>query len=725
MKAGGANMTKVSRYILINSLIAIAMISVFAFYSLQRYYEAEVQAETKNLEKSIQTFREFLKYKGEGFRKADGRLFVGSYSLNGNYEVPDKVKEIFGGVATIFLGDVRISTNVLDNDGNRAVGTKLTGPAFEAIFKEGKPYRGEANILGIPYMVAYDPIRDGNGEIIGALFVGLKKSDFFAGLIRLKIDLVLAQIGLVTVFTILMVLLGRKARKFEQSNEDQLRFLQALIDTIPSPVYFKDKDGFYLGCNKAFEAGVGTSQAELIGKTAHEIWPKEYADSYAQQDLSLLKNPGNQMYEATVWYADGSLRDVIFNKATFTDKDGEVAGLVGIVQDITERKAAEHATKNAYQQLHDIVDFLPDATFVIDKEKRVIAWNRAIEKMTGLKKEDVIGKGDYIYALPFYGERRPILIDLIDEDVDRIKRYYDSINVEGRTLFGESFVPALLSGEPRFLCGIATPLFDSVGRQAGAIESIRDITEYKRAEEEKIRLESQLNQKHMIETLLVRLGHDLKTPLTPLFILLPLLKERLTEPDLIRKVDMCIKSASALNNLADKTKIFATLSSAVSPSELESISLVSIVNQSIAESEDIISKKQIDCQNIVDPDVIVHAEPEQLHILINNLISNAVYFSHEKGVVVISAEQNTESVMFSIQDEGVGLAPSHLGHVFDELFKADVSRHNINTTGLGLSICKRIVQNHHGRIWAESPGLGKGSTFKFTINNQGPVDRIM
>ena len=76
-----------------------------------------------------------------------------------------------------------------------------------------------------------------------------------------------------------------------------------------------------------------------------------------------------------------------------------------------------------------------------------------------------------------------------------------------------------------------------------------------------------------------------------------------------------------------------------------------------------------------------------------------------------------------MRDEGVGLAPAHLEHVFDEFFKADESRHDLDTPGLGLSICKRIVRNHHGRIWAESPGLGKGTTIRFTINEQSADSR--
>jgi PAS domain-containing protein len=83
--------------------------------------------------------------------------------------------------------------------------------------------------------------------------------------------------------------------------------------------------------------------------------------------------------------------------------------------EIQIRKKAEEALNSARDQLLAIIEFLPDATFVIDQNKRVIAWNRAMEEMTGINKQDIMGKGDYSYSVPFYGEPRPILIDLIDE----------------------------------------------------------------------------------------------------------------------------------------------------------------------------------------------------------------------------------------------------------------------------------------------------------------------
>ena len=711
-------MKTINRYILASSLAAILTVTLFGGYSLNQYRANEVQEEHEKLEACIRTFWELLSHKGTDFRVMDGKLLVGNYPVNGNFELPDRVQYIFGGVATIFMGDVRVTTNVLDAEGKRAVGTRLAGPAYDAVFKQGQPYRGMATILGVPYLTAYDPIRDHNGEVIGVLFVGVKESEFLARVSAFRLNLAFALFGAVTIFTVFMVVLGRAMKRVEDANENHIKFQQTLIDTIPSPIFYKDAACRYLGCNKAFEAYVGFTQDELIGKTPPELWPAELADRYLHQDRAMFENPGTQVYETSVKYADGTLREVIFNKATFEGKGGVVAGLVGVILDITERKAAEAATKNANQQLLDIIEFLPDATFVVDKEKRVIAWNRAIEKMTGLKKEDILGKGDLVYSVPFYGEPRPILIDLIDEEFEVIERNYSAIKMDGRTLFAETYVPSFQNGDCRYFWGTATPLFDKLGNQVGGIESIRDITEYKQAVEEKFSLEAQLHHARLLETLMNRLGHDLKTPLTPLFIMLPLLKSRLVEPDLIKKVDMCIQSSKAIKNLADKAAILSRLSSTIKSHELEGVSLASIVGKALADCEDMICRKEILCRNSVDPVVAVHVVPSQIRELFVNLISNAVTFSPEKSVVVISAERNAEAVVVSVRDEGVGIAPAHLNHIFDEFFKADESRHELNSNGLGLSICKRIVNGHHGRIWVESPGIGKGTTIRFTLNEQ-------
>jgi PAS domain S-box-containing protein len=149
--------------------------------------------------------------------------------------------------------------------------------------------------------------------------------------------------------------------------------------------------------------------------------------------------------------------------------------------ELAERKRAQEALRESQQQLADIINFLPDATFVVDRGGKVIAWNRAMEEMTGIEAADMLGKGNYEYALPFYGERRPILIDSVTDPRQDIKAEYVWTERKGEVLTGEAYMPALGVGEV-YLSATASALRDSKGNIVGAIQSIRDITERKRAE---------------------------------------------------------------------------------------------------------------------------------------------------------------------------------------------------------------------------------------------------
>jgi PAS domain S-box-containing protein len=148
-----------------------------------------------------------------------------------------------------------------------------------------------------------------------------------------------------------------------------------------------------------------------------------------------------------------------------------------------ERKRAEAASQAAEQRLADIIEFLPDATFVIDHDKKIIAWNQACEVLTGVKKQALLGRGDYAYAEPFFGERRPILIDLLELSAPQVEVTYKYVQRKGEIIFAETFAPHLNGGQGAHLWGVASPLFDREGRRCGAIEVVRDVTERRRVEQ--------------------------------------------------------------------------------------------------------------------------------------------------------------------------------------------------------------------------------------------------
>jgi len=158
--------------------------------------------------------------------------------------------------------------------------------------------------------------------------------------------------------------------------------------------------------------------------------------------------------------------------------------LLLILRKITGRKQTELASHKMQQQLLSIIEFLPDATFVIDQDKQIIAWNRACEVMTGVRKEAMLGQGDFAYAEPFFGERRPILVDLLDLPSQEIESDYKYVKRVGDSIYAESFIPHLRGGRGAHLRAVAAPLFDRQGRRCGAVESIRDVTEERRIEQE-------------------------------------------------------------------------------------------------------------------------------------------------------------------------------------------------------------------------------------------------
>jgi PAS domain S-box-containing protein len=257
---------------------------------------------------------------------------------------------------------------------------------------------------------------------------------------------------------------------------------QIVLDSVPAMIFHMDSDSNYIYANRCFADTFGLKPEDFRDKSIKAIFPEE-AETYIKSDKEVVKSGIPKIRIIDEIITPKGKRWLRTDKVPVKDADGNVTGIIGFGLDITARKKAEEELRNANKQLQDIIEFLPDATLVIDQDKKVIAWNRAIEEMTGVRKEDIIGKGDYAYAVAFYGVRRPILIDLIFLSDKEIETRYDYVKREGNTLFAEVFISSMYGGKGAYLWGTATPLIDSEGNIVGAIESIRDITERKRAEE--------------------------------------------------------------------------------------------------------------------------------------------------------------------------------------------------------------------------------------------------
>ena len=274
-------------------------------------------------------------------------------------------------------------------------------------------------------------------------------------------------------------------KQAEQALARERDLLRALMDNLPDSIYFKDRQSRFLrismGLAKAFRL---SDPDEAVGKTDFDFFTVEHAQPAYDDEQEVIRTgkPMMAKEEKETW-PDGRVTWVSTVKMPFRGANGAIIGTFGVSRDITERRCAEEEVRASRQQLLDIIDFLPDATFVIDRDKKVIAWNRTIEEMTGVRKEDILGQGDYAYALAFYGERRPILVDLLDAEDSEVKAKYKYVTKQGSSLYAEVYVPSVFGGRGGHLWVTASPLLDSQGNWVGGIESIRDITERRHAEE--------------------------------------------------------------------------------------------------------------------------------------------------------------------------------------------------------------------------------------------------
>ncbi len=189
---------KIASLNVVSLLLLAGSISLPLFFMLSGKMEDYART---NQETNMRVAWSVIKQKGTDFRVAEGKLFFGDHAVNSHFDVVDTIKNLVGGTATIFMGDTRISTNVLQADGSRAIGTKLgPGPVTDTVLGRGQPYRGMVNILGEPYFAAYDPIKNAVGEVIGIVYVGIKKSDFFS----IIDQLLFSVLGIVLSMTLLL-----------------------------------------------------------------------------------------------------------------------------------------------------------------------------------------------------------------------------------------------------------------------------------------------------------------------------------------------------------------------------------------------------------------------------------------------------------------------------------------------------------------------------------------
>ena len=500
-----------------------------------------------------------------------------------------------------------------------------------------------------------------------------------------------------------------------------------LFDLSPEGIAIIDKNGHFLDANTKICEWFEFRYNEIMGKNIFDFLFLIEGNEISIKNLFLKDIIDDDVISQEIGYIKKNRERVfgMLNISPIILSQNEISGYIIMISDITDIKKAEEEINKLSQFHENIIDNANVWLSVIDPQSKIIIWNKAAENITGFSRDEVIGHNK------IWDWLQPA------DNLVNIKRN-SKMNLEsGGNILTENFEKTIVrkDGEKRTISWNSRMLYDNMNNPIGNIALGQDITERKKYEdkinkqnEELTEINSNLEEKvkdrtkqiqHLLrqkDEFINQLSHDLKTPLTPMMVLLPLLKEKIKNKKDTESFDVVLRNVYFMKDLVNKTIDLAKLNSGIIQLEFQTINLNEELEFIIGNNQVLFDRNDIKIINRIKDQIFVFADKIRLDEVFNNLITNAIKYSPDKGgKIYIDAKEDKERFTISIKDTGLGMDSEQIELVFDEFYKVDDSRHELDSSGLGLTITKKIIEKHGGKIWVESEGTGKGSTFYFTL----------
>ncbi|MFO8077957.1 MAG: ATP-binding protein, partial [Thermoplasmatota archaeon] len=416
----------------------------------------------------------------------------------------------------------------------------------------------------------------------------------------------------------------------------------------------------------------------------------------------------------------------------------------------------EKELKTIEERYKQLFNAIPDAITVVNKDGTILDVNESAAENLRMSKQDLIGLKIHTLLPPEVDKQRnQVSLEALKTGI--IQENEDERN---QMIFHNLFIPIDISDREKQVLVISKNITDEKKMQVEREERINDLRntelatlnimedmqetvenlekarkeifdknkDLELARDQLADLNDHLEQKieertKDIEQLLKQkdafidqLGHDLKHPLGPFINLLPLLKKGETDEKKQKIIEVLQRNVAYMKRLVIRTVQLAKLNAPSTTFNFKTIHFNELIEKSIEKNTGLFNQYHVEIKKQIDDSIFLKADSLQIEEVLENLLSNAVKYGAENGTVTISAEKQDEQMaLISIKDTGKGMNQDQLTYAFHEFYKADESRHDFTDTGLGLSICKRIVEKHGGKIWAESEGIGKGTSIFFTL----------
>jgi PAS domain S-box-containing protein len=478
---------------------------------------------------------------------------------------------------------------------------------------------------------------------------------------------------------------------------DQILLSQTLADTIPSPIFYRDTNGSFLGCNRSFEQVFNLTMEQIVGESAFLPGPVNLVKLCAENDAELQQHPGITTYEGQVHFESGEVRDFIVNKASYARADGRPVGFVGVMTDITEQRRDDEVRL----RMATLVEQTTEAIAWTDTDGIIQYVNPAFEAATGYAHGEAVGCD---IAVICGGERRGPHLENTGQETGSGEAW--SGRVINRKKDGSRFEADV----------VISPIKNAQGRARGHVHMLRDVST-------EVMLQEQLRQSQKMEAvgrLAGGVAHDFNNLLTAISGYSELLLPQIQDDDPRRRQVAEIQRAAARAAELTRSLLVFSRREDIRPIVLE----LDVVVDGVAKMLRRLIGEDITLETSAGPGIgLVLADPAQIEQVLVNLAVNARDAMPSGGRMTISLA-NIELleddiaghptggpgryVRLRVTDTGVGMSTHTLAHIFEPFF---TTKDGDQGTGLGLSTVYGIVKQSGGHISAHSE-LDQGSAFE-------------
>ncbi|HAT4340876.1 TPA: PAS domain S-box protein [Clostridium perfringens] len=485
-----------------------------------------------------------------------------------------------------------------------------------------------------------------------------------------------------------------KNNKLEINLKKEKDMLDLFLDSLTDYVFFKDIDGRYINCNKAFENKVGIEKKYILGKTDKDLFFDDpcKVETFIKTDREVINSREKKVYGEEWGFEseEGYLEETI--KSPYFDENNEIKGIIGLTRDISYKKAIEYRLKKNDKMFFEVLNYLDDVVIIKEGEKTIYV-NHAFEKLYGLNCKEL------------YKEKSMIVkLDRIHPE-DR----YKFNKIDYGNFFMERARIVRADNEVRTVLFRANSIKNENGESIRRIIVINDITDNieKSNEMEKLRMEFFAN-----------ISHEFKTPVNLIYSALQLLELKLKNniggdvESYINYIKIAQQNVFRLlkliNNLIDSTKLEAGFFN-INIKNHDIVSCVEDITMSICEFAE---KNKISITfDTEEEEKIIAFDLNHLERILLNILSNSIKFNRENGNIDVNMGFDEKYVNISIKDTGIGIPKDKIGLLFDRFKKINNRLTKVNEgSGIGLFIANELVKINGGEMKVNSE-LGEGTEF--------------